>query len=85
MDLRIHRSYEWYNVSKMIGGRPKWECRSIDTLQFFNGERWADVPIFEAEKPINPDELRRKEQHERFAKSLKNALDKATEEPNKDA
>lgn len=78
MDLRLYRTWHWQNVSDRIGGRPDLVLKSRDELQYRDSDgAWKPVPIEEAPRPENPEEVRRRKEAEAMVDALGPAIDAA--------
>ena len=59
--IRIYRTWEWKNMSNVLGGHPQYQLVSHDELQELQDGKWVGVAIVEGEKPIHPHVAHREE------------------------
>ena len=79
--LRIFRTWTWEPVNEgmhaMIGGKARFALRHHDQLQFLNRHGlWQPIEVVEAEKPEHPARKAEREENERWAKELAEAMAK---------
>lgn len=82
MELRIHRTWSYVvDNHGRLGGPLQYKLVHHDELQYKDqswSSVWRPVPIVEAEKPMHPDDIKRKNDLTEFDNVIQKAIQDGT-------